>query len=107
MGQLQNDLKIVLQLEREGEAQLRQAEEEARQLLEKYRDQVERLVFETDQKLERQRRDRMAEVEDTMLQRKQTLDGQFETRVERLRLRAVENRDKTVERIITWLFGEA
>lgn len=107
MGQLQSDLEIVLRLEREGEEQLRQAEEEARQVLEKHRDQAGRLLFESDQKLERQRHDRMAEVENTILQRKQILDAQYEARLERLRQRAAENRDKTVEQVIAWLFGEA
>lgn len=106
MGQLRNDLKIILEIEEEGQRRLGEAETAARDLLEGYRERARQLLAETEEELERERAERFQAVQEQLAQRRQLLEEQISARCDRLRQRADSQREAAVEKLLGWLAGE-
>lgn len=106
MGQLRNDLKIILEIEEEGQHRLEEAEGVARVLLEGYRERARQLLAATDEELERERAERFQQVQEQLAQRRQLLDENITARCDRMRQRADKQRETAVEKLLGWLAGE-
>jgi F0F1-type ATP synthase membrane subunit b/b' len=106
LAALQHDLKLVLQLEEEGQRRLAEAQDEARRLFEGRREEARRILEEGERSLARQRMARTAEVEADISAGIKDLERHFRAAQDDLRRRAERHREAAVERIIGWLLGE-
>jgi len=106
MGMLKSDLERVLEIEREGERRLEEAEAAARERLESYRKQARALRSDTERRLAREREERLAELEAELAGRIEKLKQHYIEQRQDLCARAERNRRQVVELVLAWLKGE-
>lgn len=103
---LANEIKMVLELEREGKERLASARKDAEKILEEAREGTRCLVRETDREIARLKEEETAQVEEELAREIQELRKRTAAEKERLRALSDKNREKAVESVLGWLREE-
>jgi F0F1-type ATP synthase membrane subunit b/b' len=101
-----DDIRGVLEIEREGNKRLAAAREEAQQSLDLARDEARRILEEGEFSLARQREKRTEAVQAEIADEVEAQERRFRTESERLSHLAKQNHDAAVRKILAWLWGE-
>jgi F0F1-type ATP synthase membrane subunit b/b' len=101
-----DDIRRVLEIEREGKKRLAAAREEAQRILDRAREESRQILEEGERSLARQREKRTAEVQTEIAGEVEKLERGFRTQADRLSRLAKQNRDAALRRILLWLWGE-
>ena len=102
----EDQLKKVLELEREGEKRLDQARAGAAKLLEDARHETRRISQEGEATIARERRERTVAFDEETQRIVAEIRRQGRLEKERLRPLAEKNREAAAEAILSWLWGE-
>ncbi len=102
----QDELKMVLEVEREGKKRLEQARSEAEQIIERARGKARRILEETEEIIARERKEKISETDlevDRLI-----ADLRQRGRLEETRLRSLaeKKRETAVRRVLSWFWGE-
>jgi F0F1-type ATP synthase membrane subunit b/b' len=101
-----DDIRGVLEIEREGKKRLAAAREEAQRALDLARDESRRILEEGELSLARQREKRTEAVQAEIAGEVETLEWRFRSESDRLSHLARQNHDAAVRKILAWLWGE-
>ena len=101
-----DDIRRVLEIEREGKTRLAAAREEAQRILERAREESRQLLEEGERSLARQKAKRTDAVQVEVAGEMEELERGFRAEADRLSHLAIQNRDAAVRRILAWLWGE-
>lgn len=102
-----DDIRMVLEIEREGKKRLAEAQDEAARIVGQAREEARCLLEEKEQSISRQRKERTAAMQAEIAAEVDVLEQRFrgeETRLQRLE---AKNRDGAVRQILKWLWGES
>ena len=102
-----DDIRRVLEIEREGKKRLADAREEAQRTLDLARDESRRILEEGELSLARQREKRTEAVQAEIAGEVEALEKRFRTESDRLSHLAKQNHDVAVRKILAWLWGES
>ena len=102
-----NDIRRVLDIEREGKKRLSAAQEEAQRTLDLAREESRRILEEGECNLARERQKRTEAAQAEIAGEMEEQEKHFQVETDRLSHRANQNRDAAVEKIIAWLWGES
>jgi cell division septum initiation protein DivIVA len=101
-----DDIRMVLEIEREGKKRLAEAQEEAGRIVGQAREEAGRLQADGEQLISRLRKTRTAAVQAEIAAEVDTLERRFRNEEARLQHLAAQNRDVVIEQILRWLWGE-
>jgi cell division septum initiation protein DivIVA len=102
-----DDIRMVLEIEREGKKRLAEAQEEADRIVGRAREEAGRILEKGEQAIARQRKERTATMQTEIAAEVEALEQRFRGEEERLRRVAESNREKVFGRIMNWLWGES
>jgi F0F1-type ATP synthase membrane subunit b/b' len=101
-----DDIKSVLEIEREGKRRLAETQEEAARLVDNAREEGRLMLEEAERGLSAERAERTAAMQSEIAEEVKSLELRSRNEEERLRRLAARNRDAAVEQILGWLRGE-
>lgn len=102
-----DDIRMVLEIEREGKKRLADAREEAVRIVGQAREEGRRLLEEGEQFISRQRKVRTAAIQAEIATGVDSLEQRFRGEEARLQRLEAKNRDVVVQQILNWLWGES
>lgn len=100
------DIRRVLEIEREGKKRLAAAQAEAQRTLDLAREESRQILEEGERGLSRQREKRVEVAQAEIAGEVEELERRFRSESDRLSRLARQNRDAAVGRILAWLWGE-
>jgi len=101
-----DDIRGVLEIERDGKTRLAAAREEAQRILDRAREEARLILEEGERSLARQREKRTAAAQAEVAGEIESLERGFRAEADRLSELAKQNRDAAVRKILAWLWGE-
>jgi vacuolar-type H+-ATPase subunit H len=102
-----DDIRMVLEIEREGKKRLAEAQEEADRIVGRAREEAGRILEKGEQAIARQRKERTAATQTEIAAEVDPLEQRFRSEEERLQRQAENNREKVFGMIMNWLWGES
>jgi F0F1-type ATP synthase membrane subunit b/b' len=102
-----DDIRMVLEIEREGKKRLSEAREEAGRIVSQAREEARQILEEGEQFISRQRKVRTAEIQVEISAEVSALEQRFGGEEARLRRQEAKNREAVVRQVQEWLWGES
>jgi len=101
-----DDIRMVLEIEREGKKRLAEAQEEAARIIGQAREEARRLREEGEQLVSSQRKGRTAATQAEIDTEVDALEQRFRREEDRLKGLETKNRAQVVQQVLNWLWGE-
>lgn len=103
----EDDIRRVLEIEREGKKRLAGAQAEAQRILDLAREESRQILEEGELHLARQREKRTEAMQAEIAGEVEEMERRFRTESDQFSHLAKQNRDAAVRKILAWLWGES